>query len=71
MTFRAMYAANTDQAPSGVALNRSAAMDAAAYTVLSQVFNRTDFPGVTVDFTARYAQALADRSRPEWRVAAR
>ncbi|OKI18670.1 hypothetical protein A6A25_39670 [Saccharothrix sp. CB00851] len=60
MTFRAMYAANTDQAPSGVVLNRSAAMDAAAYTVLSQVFNRTDHPGVTVDFAAEYAQALAD-----------
>ncbi len=53
MTFRAMQAANVPQAP-----NRSAAMAAAAYNVLIRVFNRNDYPGVTLDFAAKYDEAL-------------
>jgi hypothetical protein len=59
MTFRAMQAANVPQTPAGVPVNRSAAMAAAAYHVLIHVFNRADYGGVTLDFAAKYAEALA------------
>ncbi|MFE9749280.1 FG-GAP-like repeat-containing protein [Saccharothrix saharensis] len=59
MTFRAMRAANVPQTPAGVTVNRGAAMAAAAYHVLIRVFNPTDYRGVTLDFTAKYNEALA------------
>ena len=58
MTFRAMQAANVPQTPAGVQVNRSASMAAAAYHVLIGVFNRTDYPNVTLDFAAKYNEAL-------------
>lgn len=59
MMFRAMQAANISRTPSGTTINRSAALTTAAFTVVSRVFNRTDYPGVNIDYAARYNEALA------------